>query len=62
MSSNLLARIEEDKPTRNGQEWQEELPSDRQEKGEEEESRDRGLAQRAGGLNDGQGEEAEDQE
>lgn len=59
---NLLASIEEDKPSSNGEEGQEELPGDWHEEGAQESSGDRGLSQRTRRLNDRQGEKADDKE
>lgn len=59
--SNLLASVEKDKPSSNGQERQEELAGDGQKQGEQEERRDRSLAERSSRLNDRQGEDADDQ-
>lgn len=59
---NLLASIEEDKPSSNGEEGQEELPGDWHEEGAQESGGDRGLSQWTRRLDDRQGEKADDEE
>lgn len=59
---NILASVEENKPPSDGQKRQEELPCNGHQQREQEKARNSGLPKRAGGLHDGQGEDADDKQ